>query len=71
MQKIVFHYAVDWVNQPKYKLVICKVAYHSKLIALIESLQLPNQVSIYDVCAQSIKCDQLKCNNNILTVFNL
>jgi hypothetical protein len=66
-KEIVFHYAIDQMNQPKHKLVICKVAFHSKLTSLIESLQLPNQASIYDVCAQSIICDQLKCNSNILT----
>ncbi len=69
--KFVFHFPIDWMNQPKYKLVICKVAYHSKLTSLIKSLRLSNQASIHDVCAQSIICDQLKCNGNILTVFNL
>jgi hypothetical protein len=69
-RKIVFHFVVDRMNQPKYKLIICRVSYHCKLTSLIESLHLPNQASMYDVCAQSIIYDQLKYNNNILTIYN-
>jgi len=69
-RKIVFHFVVDRMNQPKYKLIICRVSYHCKLTSLIESLHLPNQTSMYDVCAQSIIYDQLKYNNNILTIYN-
>ncbi|CAM6057702.1 unnamed protein product [Sphagnum tenellum] len=61
---------LDRMNQPKYKLIMCRVAYHCKLTSLIENLHLPNQASTYDVCAQSIIYDQLKYNNNILTIYN-